>query len=100
MQSHKNVPLFPQFLVFLIQLGIFLAIDWLDVRHNYRLPLSDTMLWSVTFPAAWIVYTIISYYYSQNRLSAAFQGLLQTLVSYGIVSAIMLFFHQFIGGSF
>ncbi len=97
---HKNVPLLLQLLIFLIQLSIFLLIDWLDVRYNQQLPISDTLFWSITIPIAWLVYTSISYYYSHNRLSAAIQGLLQTLVSYTVVVAIMLFFHQWIGGSF
>lgn len=100
MQEHKNVPLFSQLLIFLIQLSIFLLIDWLDVRYARQLPISDTLFWSITIPITWFICTSISYYYSQNHLSALIQGLLQTLVSYAIIIAIILFFHQWIGGLF
>lgn len=102
MQKHKNknVPLLLQLVVFLIQLSIFLLIDWLDVRYARQLPISDMLFWSITIPITWLIYTLISYYYSNNRLNAIVQGLLQTLVSYTIIVAIILFFHQWIGGSF
>lgn len=100
MQKHKNVPLLLQLTVFLIQLGFFLIIDWLDVLHNHQLFASDALFWSIIIPITWSVYTFISYYYSQNRLRSIIQGLLQTIVSYAVVIAIMLFFHQWIGGSF
>ncbi len=100
MQKHKNVPLLLQLTVFLIQLGVFLIIDWLDVLHNHQLFASDALFWSTIIPITWSVYTSISYYYSQNRLRSIIQGLLQTLVSYAVVIAILLFFHQWIGGSF
>lgn len=100
MQAHKNVPLFLQLLVFVIQLAIFLLIDWLDVRHNYQLPVSDTLFWSIMIPVTWLIYTLISYYYSHKRLNAIIQGLLQTLVSYAVIVAIVLFFHQWLGGPF
>lgn len=100
MQKHKNVPLLLQLTVFLIQLGFFLIIDWLDVLHNHQLFASDALFWSIIILITWSVYTFISYYYSQDRLRSIIQGLLQTIVSYAVVIAIMLFFHQWIGGSF
>ncbi len=102
MQKHKNknVPLLLQLVVFLIQLSVFLLIDWLDVRYSQKIPISEAAFWSIIIPVTWLVYTLMSYCYSYNRLSAMLQGLLQTLVSYAVVIAITLFFHQWIGGSF
>ena len=100
MQRYKNVPFLLQLSIFLIQLAVFLLIDWLDVRHHQQLPISDAVFWSVTLPITWLIYTSVSYYYSHKLLSAMLQGLIQTLVSYTVVVAIMLFFHQWIGGSF
>lgn len=102
MQIHenKNVPLLLQLVVFLIQLSTFLLMDWLDVRYSQSIPLSDAAFWSIVIPVTWFVYTLMSYYYSHQHLRALIQGLLQTLVSYVVVIAIMLFFHQWIGGSF
>lgn len=94
------VPLLTQLLAFSVQLSVFLVINWLHVRHHYRLPISDTILWSVLLPITWLIHTLISYHYSNNRLHAILQSLLQTLVSYMVVVAIMLFFHRWTGGSF
>ncbi|WP_131669303.1 hypothetical protein [Psychrobacter pygoscelis] len=93
-------PLLPQLYVFLVQLGAFLLIDWLDVRHGYHLPISESLLWWIAIPLTWSLYSAVLHHYSRRWLNAIIQGLIQTLVSFLVIVAIMLFFHQWIGGTF
>ena len=104
MQIHKNknVPLLWQLSVLIVQFVIYLFINWLDVYLNQKPPISssDKFFWVVIVPITWLVYTLMSYYYSHKLFRAVLQGLLQTLVSYAIVITSVLAFYTWTGSSF
>ena len=101
-QENKNVPLLWQLSVLIVQLLIYLFINWLDVYLNQKPPISslDNFFWLVIVPITWFVYMLMSYHYSHKLFRAVLQGLLQTLVSYAIVITSVLAFYTWIGSSF
>ena len=96
------VPWQLQLLVLITQYIIYLSISWLDIY--YYQPLTDSLLdkffWFVLIPLTWLVYTMLSYHYSQSYWRAAIQSLIQTIVSYVVVIASSLAFFTWIGISF
>ena len=100
--KRQSVPLLWQLIVIIAQFGIYLFINWLDVYLDQNLPYSalDKFFWWVIVPMTWLIYTSMSYHYSHKLLRAVLQGLLQTIFSYTIVIASVLFFYTWIGKSF
>ncbi len=88
-----------QLLVLIAQYIIYLSVSWLDTYYYQPLTSSllDKLFWFVFIPLTWLVYTLLSYQYSQNYWRAAVQGLIQTIVSYVLVIGSSLAFYTWIG---
>lgn len=101
-KKRYSLPLLLQFIVIIAQFGVYLFINWLDVYLNQKPPNSslDDFFWLVIVPTTWLIYALISYYYSHKFLQAIFQGLLQTIFSYVLVITSVLVFYTWIGRSF
>lgn len=91
--------------IFILQLVVILTIDWLNVRNEYDTSKLDSVIWGILFPAG-IFFSALIFYKSspfdglKRWLALPIQIVVHTLASWGLIIVALLYFHDWIGGTF